>query len=47
LLSAPCIATLAAIKREAGWGWVFFTLIYTVLLAWLCSMLVFQIGGLI
>ncbi len=46
LLSAPCISALAAIKREAGWGWVLFTLVYTILLAWLFSMLIFQIGSL-
>ena len=46
LLSVPCIATLAAIRREAGWKWVFFTLCYTITLAWVCSALIYQIGGL-
>ncbi|MBO4740930.1 MAG: ferrous iron transport protein B [Bacteroidales bacterium] len=46
LLSVPCISTLAAIKREAGWGWVLFTFVYTIFLAWLFSMLIFQIGSL-
>ncbi|MBQ7489534.1 MAG: ferrous iron transport protein B [Bacteroidales bacterium] len=46
LLSVPCFATLAAIKREAGWKWVTFTFIYTIFIAWSVSALVFQIGSL-
>lgn len=45
LLSVPCFATLAAIRREAGWKWVLFTFFYTILLAWVVSTAVFQIGS--
>ncbi|MCQ2285821.1 MAG: ferrous iron transport protein B [Bacteroidales bacterium] len=45
LLSVPCFATLAAIKREAGWRWVIFSLLYTLIIAWMVSALVFQIGS--
>ena len=48
LIYFPCIATVAAIKEEAGsWKWGFFSIIYTTGLAWLFSFLVFQIGSLI
>jgi ferrous iron transport protein B len=46
LLSVPCFAALAAIKREAGWKWVGFTFVYTLAVAWVVSALVFQIGSL-
>lgn len=48
LLYFPCVATLAAIKGETGsWKWAIFTAIYTTVLAWIVSALVFQIGNLI
>lgn len=48
LLYFPCIATIIAIKNEAGsWKWALFAAGYTTLLAWVVSMLVFQIGGLL
>lgn len=48
LIYFPCIATVAAIKEEAGsWKWGLFSIIYTTGLAWILSFLVFQIGSLI
>lgn len=45
LLYFPCIATIAAIKGETGsWGWALFAAGYTTALAWVVSMVVFQIG---
>ena len=47
LLYFPCIATIAAIKGETGsWKWAAFTACSPTCLAWLVSMLVFQIGKL-
>lgn len=47
LIYFPCIATIAAIKEESGsWKWGLFSIIYTTLLAWVVSFLVFQIGSL-
>ena len=46
LLYFPCIAAMAAIRREAGGRWALFTLFYTTALAWLLSLLVYQIGSL-
>lgn len=46
LIYFPCVATVAAIKEEAGsWKWGIFSLFYTTLLAWLVSFLVYQIGS--
>lgn len=47
LLYMPCIPSCIGIKNESGtWKWAGFTIIYTTLLAWLTSMLVYQIGSL-
>ena len=47
LLYFPCIATIAAIKQEAGgWKWALFTAGYTTALAWIMSFAIHQIGGL-
>jgi len=46
LIYFPCVATLAAIRREAGLKWAVFTALYTTGLAWLVAFGVYQIGGL-
>lgn len=47
LLYFPCIPTCISIKHESGkWKWAGFTALYTTLLAWLASMLIYQIGSL-
>lgn len=47
LLCTPCIAALAAIRREAGLKWAVFSAVYSTALAWIVSCLIFQIGNLI
>lgn len=48
LLYMPCIATIAAIKKElGGWGWALFAALYTTALAYVFSLLVYQIGSLL
>lgn len=44
LLYFPCVATVSALKREAGRGWAWFTVIHSLLLAWVVAFLVYQIG---
>ncbi|MBQ3745032.1 MAG: ferrous iron transport protein B, partial [Prevotella sp.] len=45
LLYFPCIATIAAIKNETGsWRWAGFAAVYTTIVAWIASAVVFQIG---
>ncbi len=45
LLYIPCIAVIAVIKRETNsWRWPAFTAVYTTVLAWLASFVIYQ-GG--
>lgn len=37
LLYFPCIATIATLRREIGWRWALFTVIHSLLLAWLVA----------
>lgn len=46
LLSTPCFATIAAVRRESGWRGVLFTVFYNTGIAWLVSFLVYQLGNL-
>jgi ferrous iron transport protein B len=46
LIYFPCIATIAAINREAGWRWALFAMTFTTGLAWLVAFLTYQIGSL-
>jgi len=45
-LYTPCLATLAAIKAEAGWRWMWVSIIYGLVLAWLMAFTIFQVGSL-
>ncbi len=48
LLYFPCIATIAAIKNETGsWRWAIFAALYTTVVAWVVSALVYQIGSIL
>ena len=47
LIYFPCIAVIAAIRKEANWQWAAFTMFYTTGLAWFVSFLVYQIGSLL
>ncbi len=47
LISTPCFATIAAVRREAGCKAVLFTLFYNTGIAWIVSFLIYQIGNLI
>ena len=47
LLYFPCLATIIAIKNETGsWRWACFTAIYTTVVAWVVSAMVYQVGSL-
>lgn len=47
LLYFPCIATVIAIRNETGsWSLAAFSAFYTTAIAWIVSMLVYQIGSL-
>jgi ferrous iron transport protein B len=48
LIYFPCIAVIAAIKKESGsWKWAAFMVFYTTGLAWFISFIVYQTGNLI
>ncbi|MDX9768883.1 MAG: ferrous iron transport protein B [Tenuifilaceae bacterium] len=48
LIYFPCVAVIAAIKKESGsWKWAAFTIFYTTALAWLVSFAFYQIGNLL
>lgn len=47
LIYFPCIAAIAAIKKEASLKWAIFVMVYTTLLAWGVAFAVYQIGSLI
>lgn len=48
LIYFPCIATISAIVHEAGsWKWGIFVIVYTCVLAWIISFIVFQTGSLL
>jgi len=48
LIYFPCIAVIAAIKNESGkWKWSLFLAVYTTILAWFISFIVFQGGSLL
>ncbi len=47
LLSAPCMATFAIVRRESNtWKWAFFQLIGMTLVAYVVTLLIYQIGRL-
>ena len=47
LIYFPCIATISAIVNESGsWKWGLFVIVYTCVLAWIVSFVVYQTGSL-
>ncbi|EGO62730.1 ferrous iron transport protein B [Acetonema longum] len=47
LIYVPCLAAMAVIRRETNsWRWTFFTMGYTIALAWIVSFIVYR-GGLL
>jgi ferrous iron transport protein B len=48
LIYFPCVAVVAAIKKESGdWRYAAFIVVYTTTLAYLASLLVYQVGSII
>ncbi len=47
LISAPCVATVAVCKRETGsWGWALFQFFGLTVLAYVITLIVYQVGSL-
>jgi ferrous iron transport protein B len=47
LLYVPCVASIATIKSESSSKWAWFSVGYTISVAWVVATLVYQIGRLI
>ena len=47
LIYFPCMAVVAAIKKESDWKWAGFTIVYTTGIAWIVAFLSYQIGSFI
>lgn len=48
LLYVPCVAVVAAVKRETNsWKWPVFMVVYTTAIAWLLAVAVYQVGRLL
>lgn len=44
LIYTPCVATLATIKQEIGWKWMLFTAVYLFALAYVTSLVFYNVG---
>jgi len=44
LIYFPCVAVIAAIKKESNWKWAVFTMVYTTVIAWMVAFITFQVG---
>jgi ferrous iron transport protein B len=47
LLYVPCITTLSAMRHEFGTRWMWTQIAYTLGIAWVCAVVVYQVGSLI
>jgi ferrous iron transport protein B len=47
LVYFPCIASIAAIKKEANWKWAAFIVVYTTSIAWVVAFIATKIGNLL
>jgi ferrous iron transport protein B len=48
LLYCPCLSTIAAIKHETGgWKWAWFSVGFSMSLAWILAFGVILVGGII
>ncbi len=47
LIYFPCVAVIAAIRKEANWRWALFTMVYTTALAWFIAFAVYQVGSIL
>ncbi|MFQ6033425.1 MAG: hypothetical protein ACE5KR_01010, partial [Candidatus Bipolaricaulia bacterium] len=46
LIYVPCLATVGAIRGEAGWRWAAFAVGYELILAYLVALLIVGLGRL-
>lgn len=46
LIYFPCVAVIAAIRKESNWKWAVFTMLYTTTIAYVVSLIIYQVGNL-
>lgn len=46
LLYTPCIVSIIAVRREVGWKWMWFAVLFQLALAWIMAFIIYQ-GGLL
>ena len=46
LLYTPCVAAIAAVRRELGGRWAFFVVLFQCAVAWVCALLAYLVAGL-
>ena len=44
LLYFPCIATISTLRKEIGVKWAWFSVVHSMVLAWVMSFLIYQVG---
>lgn len=44
LLYFPCVATISTLRREAGWRWALFTVVNSLVLAWIVAFVAYRFG---
>ena len=45
LLYTPCVAAMAAVRRELGTRWMFFVIVFQCMVAWLCAWIAYLIAN--
>lgn len=45
LLYTPCVAAIAAIRRELGSRWAFYIVLFQCVIAWVCAMVAYLVAG--
>lgn len=44
LLYFPCVATVSTLRREAGWKWATFSVVHSLVIAWVMALVINQLG---
>ncbi len=45
LLYFPCVATISTIRKEINWKWALFTVVHSLVLAWVVTFIIIQLLG--
>lgn len=45
LLYFPCVATISTLRKEVGWEWATFSVVHSLVLAWVVAWVAFRLGG--